>query len=70
MIHDNCYNYNCLYTFIDTLLKSVDNHACASCAHYMIDYDVFVHPPLHDTEKVIDHFMVMILKARVVTVYY
>lgn len=45
-----------VYTFLDTLLKSVDNRTRGSCAHYTIDYDVFVHPPLNDTEKVSDHF--------------
>ena len=41
-----------LYIFTDTLLKRASSHHKCGCDHYMIDYDIFVQPPLQDTEKV------------------
>ena len=42
-----------MYITIGSLLSTV-NHTASSCHHYIIDYNVFMHPPLHDTEKVIN----------------
>ena len=53
----------------DTLLKSIDNRTRGSCTHYTIDCDVYVHPPLHDTEKVSDHFS-RYTWLTILTIYY
>ena len=42
-----------VHDVIGTLLRSIDGHSNASCHHYTIDYNVPVHPPLVDVEKVI-----------------